>query len=109
MGEAEAYLADETPRDRIAEISRAPLGLDSDDFVAVMGCVVDRKSHSYMTLFSRTKGADPAFEAVIDGYFGGEPDPLTLGMLGQTGETNAKEAAESFMDEHTGVFEELAK
>ena len=37
MGEAEAYLADETLRGRLVEISRALLELDGNDPVAVMG------------------------------------------------------------------------
>ncbi|MBR3225792.1 MAG: DUF1810 domain-containing protein [Atopobiaceae bacterium] len=108
-GEAEAYLVDPTLRARLVEVSRALLALGGNDPVAVMGRIDARKLRSCMTLFSRAEGADPAFEAVLAKYFGGEPDPLTLAMLGQESGQDAWDAAESFMEEYAEVFEELAK
>jgi uncharacterized protein (DUF1810 family) len=35
-----------------------------------------------MTLFARAAPDEPAFAAVLDRYFGGEPDPRTLALLG---------------------------
>lgn len=81
MGEAEAYLADETLRCRLVEISRALLELDGNDPVAVMGYVDALKLRSCMTLFSLVEGADPAFKEVLDRYYEGELDPLTLELL----------------------------
>ena len=83
MGEAEAYLADETLRGRLVEISRALLELEGSDPVTVMGHIDALKLRSCMTLFSLARGADPAFQEVLDRYFGGEPDPLTLELLGR--------------------------
>ncbi len=84
LGEAQAYLADATLRTRLVEISRALLELDGDDPVAVMGYIDALKLRSCMTLFSRVEGADPVFQAVLDKYYGGKPDPLTLDLLGRT-------------------------
>ena len=81
MGEAEAYLADAMLRSRLVEMSRALLEIDGNDPVAVMGYVDALKLRSCMTLFSLAEGTDPAFKEVLDRYFGGEPDPLTLELL----------------------------
>ena len=34
-----------------------------------------------MTLFARAAPQDPVFTAVLDRYFGGDPDPRTLELL----------------------------
>ena len=63
------------------EASRALLELEGSDPVAVMGYVDALKLRSCMTLFSLVEGADPVFQEVVDRYFGGEQDPLTLELL----------------------------
>ena len=81
MGEAEAYLADDTLRHRLVEISQALLELGGNDPVVVMGVIDALKLRSCMTLFSQASNADPVFQAVLDKYYDGEPDPLTLELL----------------------------
>lgn len=81
IGEANAYLADPILRARLVEISQALLDLDGNDPVAVMGRIDALKLRSCMTLFSRAKGADPVFEAVLAKYYDGKPDPRTLEMI----------------------------
>lgn len=83
MGEAKAFLADGVLRERPVEISRALLSLDGSDPVVVMGGIDALKLRSSMTLFSLVPGTDPVFQEVLDRYYGGEPDPLTLRMLGR--------------------------
>ena len=80
-GEAAAYLAHPVLRARLVEISSALLSLESRDPEAVMGYIDAMKLRSCMTLFSRVEGADPVFAQVLDEFFDGEPDPLTLQML----------------------------
>ena len=82
MGEAAAYLADSTLRARLVEISKALLELDSNDPIAVMGYIDAKKLRSCMTLFSLVEEADPVFQKVLDKYYHGEPDQLTLRLLG---------------------------
>jgi uncharacterized protein (DUF1810 family) len=82
MGEAEAYLDDETLRARLVEMAQALLGLRTSDPVAVMGGIDALKLRSCMTLFSLARNADPAFQAVLDKYYGSEPDHRTLELLG---------------------------
>ena len=82
MEEAEAYLQDATLRARLVDISKALLALDTNDPVEVMGGIDALKLRSCMTLFSLARNADPVFQAVLDKYYGGEPDRRTLGLLG---------------------------
>ena len=39
-------------------------------------------SDASMTLFARAAPQDPVFTAVLDRYFGGDPDPRTIELLG---------------------------
>ena len=82
IGEAEAYLADETLRARLVEISQALLELDGSDPVAVMSPIDTLKLRSCMTLFSLVPDTDPVFQAVLDKYYKGKRDRKTLEMVG---------------------------
>lgn len=86
LGEATAYLAHPVLRDRLVEISRALLSLDTNDPVAVLGSMgrIDaKKLRACMTLFSSVEGANPVFGEVLDKYYAGVPDPRTIEMLRQ--------------------------
>lgn len=99
QAEATAYLAHPVLGPRLIEISRALLSLNGSSATQVMGSPDDLKLRSSMTLFSRADqaaldGADPTvsdpiqggqvFQAVLDKFFGGEPDPKTLAMLSRS-------------------------
>ena len=90
MGEAEAFLADATLRARLVEISQSLLELDTTDPVAVMGGIDALKLRSCMTLFSRANNTDPVFQAVLNKYYDGEPDLLTLELLSASRDTNRR-------------------
>ena len=78
--EAEEYMAHPVLGTRLLEISRALLALESSDASAVMGYPDDLKLRSCMTLFAQVSD-DPVFEAVLDKFYGGSPDPRTLALL----------------------------
>lgn len=78
--EAEEYMAHPVLGTRLLEISRALLALESCDASAVMGYPDDLKLRSCMTLFAQVSD-DPVFEAVLDKFYGGSPDPRTLALL----------------------------
>lgn len=78
--EAEEYMAHPVLGTRLLEISRALLALESSDASAVMGYPDDLKLRSCMTLFAQVSD-DPVFEAVLDKFYGGRPDPRTLALL----------------------------
>ena len=48
---------------------------------AMFGSPDDLKLRSSMTLFAEAADDDADFTAVLDKYYGGEPDPRTLDLL----------------------------
>ena len=67
---------------RLLEISSALLALDESDPTAVFGFPDDLKLRSSMTLFAAAAPDEPVFSAVLDKFFGGQPDTRTLQILG---------------------------
>ncbi len=79
LDEARAYLADEILASRLKEISQALLDLPSSNAENVMGSHVDAmKLRSSMTLFILADPACEIFQKVLDKYFGGVRDKLTV-------------------------------
>lgn len=87
--EARAYLAHPILGSRLRDCTEAMLEwAGRRDAAAILGHVDARKFASSMTLFAQVAEGDPAspFALALDGFFGGERDPLTLGLLGKTGQ-----------------------
>lgn len=82
LDEARAYLADPVLCSRLLEISGALLDLPGSDPRAVMGHPDDLKLRSSMTLFAAVDPEQKVFQQVLDKYYNGIPDPLTLELLG---------------------------
>ena len=82
LDEARAYLADPVLCSRLLEISGALLDLPGSDPRAVMGHPDDLKLRSSMTLFAAADPEQKVFQQVLDKYYNGIPDPLTLELLG---------------------------
>ena len=80
IGEAQAYLNHPILGQRLIEISTALLQQKSNNATAIFGSPDDLKLRSCMTLFSIVKNADPIFEQVLEKFFDGEKDPLTLAL-----------------------------
>jgi uncharacterized protein (DUF1810 family) len=74
-------VAHPTLRRRLVECARALTDLDTADAVAVFGPVDAQKLHSSMTLFARAEPDEPAFQQVLDHYFGGQQDEGTISRL----------------------------
>lgn len=81
IDEARRYIGHPVLGERLIEISRALLTLESSDAGAVMGCPDDLKLRSCMTLFAQVSD-DPVFKAVLDKFYGGRADTRTLELLG---------------------------
>ena len=64
--------------------ARAAAAIEGRSAEQVFGSTDASKLRSSMTLFGVADPAEPAFEAVLDRYFDGEPDPLTLQLLGRS-------------------------
>ena len=83
IDEARRYIEHPVLGERLIEISRALLTLESSDAGAVMGYPDDLKLRSCMTLFAQVSD-DPVFKAVLDKFYGGRADTRTLELLGLT-------------------------
>ena len=81
LEEAREYYAHPVLGQRLREISGALLELRGSDPVAVFGGIDSMKLKSSMTLFAMAAPDDPIFQQVLDKYYGGEQDALTLRIL----------------------------
>jgi uncharacterized protein (DUF1810 family) len=85
LAEAQAYLAHPVLGARLRECARLAAQVESGTVEQVFGYPDDLKLRSSMTLFARA-ATDPAVradcQAVLDRFFGGEPDAATLDLLG---------------------------
>ena len=79
--EASAYLAHDILGERLVEISRALLELETNNPVEVFGGIDSMKLRSSMTLFSQVNNADPVFKEVLAKFYNGEPDEKTIRLL----------------------------
>ena len=82
LEEAREYYAHPVLGQRLREISGVRLELRGSDPVAVFGGIDSMKLKSSMTLFAVAAPDDPLFQQVLDKYYGGEQDALTLRILG---------------------------
>ena len=80
--ELDEYVNHPPLRARLLEISHALLALPGSDPVAVLGDTDALKVRSSMTLFELT-AVDPVFGAVLDKYYGGSRDELTLRIVSE--------------------------
>ena len=81
LEEAREYYAHPVLGQRLREISGVLLDLRGSDPVAVFGGIDSMKLKSSMTLFAVAAPDDPLFQQVLDKYYGGEQDALTLRIL----------------------------
>lgn len=80
QAEAKAYMAHPVLGSRLLEISKELLRLKSSNAKEVLGSPDDMKLKSSMTLFE-TVSDEPVFGRVLDKFFAGERDMLTLDFL----------------------------
>lgn len=82
LEEAREYYAHPVLGQRLREITSVLLALRGSDPVAVFGGIDSMKLKSSMTLFTAAAPDDPLFRQVLDKYYGGEQDSLTMRLLG---------------------------
>lgn len=78
--ELEAYIANHTLMDRLITCAQALLDTGYTDPVRVLGPIDALKVRSSMTLFE-TGSSYPVFAQVLDRFYGGERDQLTLDIV----------------------------
>jgi uncharacterized protein (DUF1810 family) len=81
-GEAAAYLAHPVLGARLRQATDLMLGHAGTPAEAILGGIDAVKFRSSMTLFRAAAPADPRFDRALAAFFGGEPDPRTLALLG---------------------------
>jgi uncharacterized protein (DUF1810 family) len=78
LDEARGYLAHPVLGPRLRECCEALLAADPNASAAeILGGIDAIKVRSSMTLFARADPSEPLFGAVLDRFYGGEPDPET--------------------------------
>ena len=81
LDEAKEYLANETLRARLLEITQALLELENNNIEYIMGSSVDKlKLQSSMTLFHLAEPTCEIFSNVLEKYFGGQSDLNTVNL-----------------------------
>ena len=82
VNEAKLFLEDPVLGKRLREITQALLELEELTIYAVMGTPDDMKVKSCMTLFAEIDTQpDAIFQQVLDKYYAGEKDLLTLELM----------------------------
>ena len=81
LQEAAAYLNHPILGQRLIEISKVLVQLDSSNASQVFGSPDDMKLKSSMSLFASVPNADAVFQQVLDKFFQGNKDQKTLSIL----------------------------
>ncbi|XWW43789.1 DUF1810 domain-containing protein [Fibrella sp. USSR17] len=83
LQEATTYLNHPVLGPRLIDIATAMVHVDGKTANQILGSPDDMKLRSSMTLFSLVPDTNPVFQAVLDKYYNGAPDPKTLALLGE--------------------------
>jgi len=89
LAEARAYLAHPVLGSRLLACAEAVLAIEGRSARAILGSPDDLKLRSCVTLFAQVAPAGSAFPRVLDKYYEGRPDPLTLSRLDHHPEEHA--------------------
>jgi uncharacterized protein (DUF1810 family) len=81
LDEARAYLAHEVLGPRLRECARLVAAIDGRSVEDIFGFPDDLKVRSSMTLFARATDDNADFVAVLDKFYNGEEDPVTVEQL----------------------------
>ena len=82
LAEAKAYLRHAVLGPRLVTCAEAALDIDGRTATEIFGTPDDLKLRSCATLFAQVSAPDSAFHRLLDRFFGGQPDPRTLELLG---------------------------
>jgi uncharacterized protein (DUF1810 family) len=84
LEEADDFLAHPILGKHLIEISELLLTFKRKSAESVFGDLDARKLRSSMTLFSLVKNAHPVFQEILDAFFSGETDSITLSIINST-------------------------
>jgi uncharacterized protein (DUF1810 family) len=80
--EAAAYLAHPVLGPRLREVTDLMLAHAGTPADTILGGIDAIKFRSSMTLFVAAAPGEPRFQAALDAFFAGKPDPRTLALIG---------------------------
>ncbi len=83
LEQARRYLAHPVLGPCLLACTRAVLAHGGKTAHAIFGSPDDLKFHSCMTLFGLAGPQHPEFRQALELFYGGEPDPVTVGLLAQ--------------------------
>ena len=84
LKEATEFLAHPILGKYLIEISELLLTFKRKSADGIFGDLDARKLRSSMTLFSLVENTNPIFKEILDAFFSGEEDPLTLCIINST-------------------------
>lgn len=84
LKEASEFLEHPILGKHLIEISELLLTFKRKSADGILGDLDARKLRSSMTLFSMTENANPIFQEILDAFFSGESDPLTISIINST-------------------------
>lgn len=82
LTEAQAYLNHEILGPRLRECTRLVNAIDGRSVDEIFGWPDNLKVRSSMTLFTRATADNAEFAHLLEKFYGGEPDPVTIIRLG---------------------------
>lgn len=87
LDEARDYLEHPVLGQRLVECAQRVLDLQDRSITSIFGFPDNLKYRSCMTLFREVGKRPGIFQRALDAHFGGEPDSLTLRLLGKSEDT----------------------
>ncbi|WP_264552027.1 DUF1810 domain-containing protein [Flavobacterium sp. N2038] len=84
LKEATEFLEHPILGKHLIEISELLLTFKRKSADGILGDLDARKLRSSMTLFSMVENTNPVFQEILDAFFSGESDPLTLSIINST-------------------------
>lgn len=81
LNEATDFVAHPILGKHLIEISELILTFKMKSIESILGELESRKLRSSMTLFTLVENSNPIFQHVLDAFFSGEKDPLTLSII----------------------------
>ncbi len=82
LAEAEAFLAHGVLGPRLEDCVGLMLRHRGEDAEDILGTVDALKFRSCLTLFAQAGAGDSVFREALQAFYAGQPDPLTLELLG---------------------------
>ncbi|TDO69953.1 uncharacterized protein (DUF1810 family) [Flavobacterium chryseum] len=92
LKEATEFLEHPILGKHLIEISELFLTFKRKSADGILGDLDARKLRSSMTLFSLVENANPVFQEILNAFFSGESDPLTISIINSTIKSSVESA-----------------